>query len=64
MQLPDRSHVEQNFDGKIRFGHRASATFRLHISSYDTVTLEDDVMIAFHVYIGVATHGYMEMRMP
>jgi acetyltransferase-like isoleucine patch superfamily enzyme len=64
MRLDDNSHVEQQFDARISFGHRVSATSGLHIIAYKSITIEDDVMIASNVYISDGTHGSTRIDLP
>ena len=47
----------QHFDPAIRIGDRVSATGYLTIGAVDAITIEDDVLMASHIFIGDNQHG-------
>ena len=55
--VPDQVET-QHFDPKIRIGNRVSATGYLTISAVKSIIIEDDVIIASHVFIGDHSHGH------
>ena len=48
----------QYFEPEIRIGNRVSATGYLTVSAVSSVIIEDDVLIASHVFIGDHSHGH------
>jgi acetyltransferase-like isoleucine patch superfamily enzyme len=54
----------QIFDPAIRIGDRVSATGYLTIGAVDAVTIEDDVLMASHIFIGDNLHGIDRADVP
>ncbi len=54
----------QQFDPAIRIGDRVSATGHLTIGAVDAVTIEDDVLMASHIFIGDNLHGTERADVP
>ncbi len=61
---PDGTHVEQVFDPKVVIGNRVSATAGLHLCCHDSITIEDDVLIAANVFISDALHAIGRIDVP
>jgi serine acetyltransferase len=57
LRHPEGAHVSQEFDPMLSIGDRVTATYGLHVTVYDRVTIEDDVMFAGNVYISDGSHG-------
>ena len=47
----------QSFEPSIRIGDRVSATGYLTIGAVDSVVIEDDALLASHIFIGDNLHG-------
>lgn len=54
----------QVFEPSIRIGNRVSATGYLTIGAADSVTIEDDVLLASHIFIGDNSHGTGRVDVP
>ena len=54
----------QEFDPKIVIGDRVSATGYLTVGACSSVTIEDDVLIASHVFISDNSHGRSRTDIP
>ena len=54
----------QTFEPSIRIGHRVSATGYLTVGAVDSVVIEDDVLMASHIYIGDNLHGTERVDVP
>jgi acetyltransferase-like isoleucine patch superfamily enzyme len=54
----------QDFEPSIRIGHRVSATGYLTIGAVDAVVIEDDALLASHIFIGDNLHGTDRIDLP
>jgi acetyltransferase-like isoleucine patch superfamily enzyme len=64
LRHPDGEHIEQEFDPVLQIGHRVTATGGLHITVFERVTIEDDVLFARNVFIADGTHGAVRGDVP
>ena len=55
-ELPDDVEV-QSFSPSITIGNRVSATGYLTVSAVESVSIEDDVLLASHIFIADHSHG-------
>ncbi len=53
-----------SFDSRIEIGNRVSATGYLTVGAADSVVIEDDVLLASHIYIGDNLHGMARADVP
>jgi acetyltransferase-like isoleucine patch superfamily enzyme len=53
-----------DFDSRIEIGDRVSATGYLTIGAAASVVIEDDVLLASHIYIGDNLHGMARVDVP
>ena len=55
---------EQTFEPSIRLGSRVSATGYLTIGAAESVTIEDDALLASHIFISDNLHGMGSVDLP
>jgi serine acetyltransferase len=64
MQHPQQPRPLQEFSPSIKIGRRVTSTGALTISALESVTIEDDVMLASNVFISDGMHGISRVDEP
>lgn len=64
LKSPDGNHVSQTFDPSLTLGDRVTATAGLQVIAYQSVVIEDDVLLAANVYISDGGHATVRGDVP
>ena len=54
----------QTFDPEIVIGNRVTATSHLHIAAFDSIVIEDEVLMASNVFLSDASHAFENADVP